>query len=649
MGGNRAYGVRFGAIAAALLVAGAARAGESGGARPATDGWRFAFRDFVIAAWSPPADNDAEYRVYREAGFNIVMGPRHRLPDGALALAQKHGLKVMVDTYAPNDKPWGGTAGPYTPHPSHHPATLPELKWLHQRYGRHPALAGYLLGDDIGVVPPELVQTTRFLRDHAPHLFPWVCQNSHSVGSLAACGNPIGNLQIYPTLYDVDVPVWLQTYRVCRQLDACRQDYRRHGMLMWPMFNVHGVAGDSLVRFQVYASLAYGAQGLWYYTYRGSLQKGCNYKTVEAVRAALEPTWQVAAEANRRVTAWGPTLMGRTAVGLFATGQPPVSAHRPGPGLLIEQMSDDLLVGILAKPGAPPVAMVVDRRVHEKPGAVPEREVTVRFSWAATGVRVLGAADTPTRRGSTVRLTLGGGDGRLLALEGNGLEQAADRLDRTPVARPTRAPVGADGLLLHLAFDETRGGVAHDASPIGNHALVHGTRWVKGKRGGAIAFPGKGAVGVVCDADIPAAEAMSIAVWVRPTYPARGYGAVVYVGTGRGGTDRFEFGFGPDNIYPVISNRQSESRSRLYVSDMKTLIPEGTWGHIAVCAGPDGATTYVNGVARRRTDYVGRFDFAGKNIHLGRRAHERYTGHMDDLRIWNRCLSADEVKALAEP
>ena len=170
---------------------------------------------------------------------------------------------------------------------------------------------------------------------------------------------------------------------------------------------------------------------------------------------------------------------------------------------------------------------------------------------------------------------------------------------------------------------------------------------MKGKVGGAARFGGTAAFGVVWDAHIPATDAMSIAAWVRPTYPTKGYGAVVYVGTGRGGTDRFELGFGPDHIYPVITNRRSHSWGRLYVSDMKKRIPDGTWGHVAVCAGPNGATTYVNGQPVQHTDYVGRFDFTGKNIHIGRRAHECYAGDVDELMIWNRCLTAEQVRSLA--
>jgi hypothetical protein len=60
--------------------------------------------------------------------------------DQALDLAQKYGLAAVLETYTHHAKPWGGEAGEWYPHRSHHPTTLPELKWIHERYGKHPAL-----------------------------------------------------------------------------------------------------------------------------------------------------------------------------------------------------------------------------------------------------------------------------------------------------------------------------------------------------------------------------------------------------------------------------------------------------------------------------------------------------------------------------
>jgi hypothetical protein len=608
-------------------------------------GWDFAFRDFVIAAWNPPYTTDAEYQVYREAGFNLVMHPRYDLPDRALELARKHGLRVMIDTYTPNDKPWGGTAGPYMPHPAHHPATLPELKWLHERYGKHPSLAGYLLGDDYGVIPAELIETTQFLRDNAPHLFPWICQNNMNARSLAEAGNPFQDPQIYPTLYQKDWPAEAQCREFCIQLQRLRAGCREYGLTPWPMFNVCGVDSDSLIRFQVYASLAYGAQGIWYFTYFDGIQKGRGYETLGEVREHQLPGWPTVAEANRRVAQWGPALLGRTCVGVFRTSWPVPAGVRPGEGKLIEQMSGDLLVGILTKADAPPLAMVVDTRTSKQRDEVPEREVEVCFTQAVTRLDVLEGGAAGAINGRTLKLKLPGGGGQLVVLHGDGVAAACAEIEKR-AAHAADRPIGKDGLLLHLTFDEGEGTVAHDTSGSGNDVELVGVKWVPGKTGRALSFAETGSFGRVWEANLPAKEAMSLAAWVRPVYPTDGYGPVVYVGTGS--TDRFEFGFGPDNLYPVITDQTSHSGGQLYIGAMKQLIPEGAWGHLAVCAGPTGATTYVNGKAVQKTDYVGRFDFASKDLYLGVRLGEHYAGEVDEVRVWNRCLNEEEVAALAQ-
>lgn len=632
-------------LTTSCLVA-AAAAGPEDNADPHS-GWSFRFRDFPIAAWNPPAATDAEYQVYREACFNLVMSPRYALPDVALDLAQKHGLALLVDTYTPNDAPWGGSAGPYTPHPSHHPATLPELRWLQARCGQHPALAGYLLGDDYGALPAELVETTRFLREQAPHLLPWVCQNVMSAASLATAGNPIQNPQIYPTLYEAAWPVEEQCYRYCTQLRVLRDGCRRYGLTPWPMFNVCGVQSDSLLRFQVYAGLAYGAQGLWYFTYADGLRQGSGGETLEQVRQALLPTWHDAAAANRRVAAYGPRLLGRQCAGVVQTCPRLARGGAPAPERLITGLGDALLAGVLTKAGDGPVVLLVDARASAARDATPERQVEIRFHAAVTGIDVVSESGTEARPGPTAVLALRGGEGILLALHGNGLEGLCAQLERPADAALPRPAPRADGLVLQVPFDEGTGDVARDRSGMGHDLALTGVQWVNGRSGPAARLAGRGSFGRRLEVDLQANEAITIAAWVRPHYPATGYAPVVYLGSGS--VDRVEFGFGPDDLYPVITDHLSHSGNQLYVVGMKGLIPEGTWGHIAVAAGPAGAVTYVNGRPTARSAYAGRFDLGPTDLLVGVRGTEEYDGDISDLRIWNRCLSAADIAALAAP
>lgn len=399
--------------------------------------WNFKFKEFPIGAFNGPSATDAEYQVYKECGFNVVITPRYLHYGGydkvakALDLARKHGLAAVVETYTHHTRPWGGKAGKWYRHRSHHPATLEELKWIHERYGRHPAVIGYMLADDVGALPAQVVATTKWVRENTPHLWPWVCQLTLKTGSLARAGNPLVIPQLYATLYKSHYPPVNRMQYYCRQVDTLRRCCLSQGLLPQPMFNVSTwrkpVKSDSIVRFQVYASIAYGAQGIWYFTYRdlGSLVNGKpRSDTVEGVKAICDVKWAVAKEANHLVAAWGPELLWREVREIYHSGRKGWELPgdlQAGPDKLIVKMSDDLVVSIPRKDGAAPLAMVVDKRVDDGYKTIKPREVQITFSQAVKSVDVLEKGRSRKVDGRTVKLTLQAGGGQLLRLNGKGL------------------------------------------------------------------------------------------------------------------------------------------------------------------------------------------------------------------------------------
>ncbi|MBI5833810.1 MAG: hypothetical protein HZB16_16075, partial [Armatimonadetes bacterium] len=438
-------------VVSALVLAWATVAGAQPKAPRAN--WDFRFKDFVIGAWWGPDCNDVELAMYRECGFNTVMTGRYMNLYGTgddgeirrqLDLCGKHGLKVFMDTYAKNEKPWGGQKLPPSEHPTHHPASVEELAWLIDKVGNHPALIGFMIGDDQGAVSPRSKGCTDLLYAKKPHLMPWLC-GWISPANLAANNNPIGDPQIYPTLYspgqsaEAHARSYAQTY----------WDYSRacqaNGVLFWPMFNAAPPnpatpVSDSLLRYPAYLALAYGAEGYWYFCYNSdSLQKLGPHKTPEEAVAARTANWPVAREVNQRALPWGRRVLGRTSSGLFGTAftggnaswpfpEPaaklPAGLNPPAAGKLITGMSSDLIVGILTSDDARPLAMVVNARVSKVAGELPDRPVTVTFAPAVRGIRVLGAGDW-TQPGSTVKLMLQPGGGQMLELDGDPAKLAA--------------------------------------------------------------------------------------------------------------------------------------------------------------------------------------------------------------------------------
>lgn len=405
---------------------------------PVRDKWDFRYKGFVIGAWWGPSANDAEMKFYKEAGFNVVMVGRYmQLDDYAdiekcskeLDLAKKYGLWAMLDTYTKNDRPWGGKAWeePYD-HPIHHAASLEELTWLYEKVGNHPALLGFMIGDDQGEVSPRSDACTDFLfRQPKPQLMPWLC-GWVPPKNLAEHNNPIANPQLYPTLYNWELPADMLAIRYISAYADWTRECRTYGLIFWPMFNVSPPQGtdylpsDSLTRFPAYLALAFGAEGIWYFTYNGgAIQRAGNYTTEEEVKGALTPLYDVVKKANNRIASWGKKVMGRERAAVFSTAFPDNAEmekvkdlKKPAEGELIEKMDENLIAGVLLKKGENPLVMVVDCRVSKNWGDIPQRNVTIRFSPKVKKVGILEGDKTKTVNGNEVKLELESGGGQML-------------------------------------------------------------------------------------------------------------------------------------------------------------------------------------------------------------------------------------------
>jgi len=449
------------AVASSLLASIATTQGPADA--PPRGNWDFKLKDFVIGAWWGPGATEAEVRLYKECGFNVVMSGRYMEMDDygnpikareELDLCHKYGLGVMFDTYTMNDQPWGGIRGKVDPHPLHHPASIEELRWLHSKFGDHPALVGFMIGDDQGAVSSRAAACTQFLHEQGPpHLFPWLC-GWISPDNLAANNNPIEDPQIYPTLYNWGQSAEEHARGYAATYASFSRQCRDKGALFWPMFNASSgepnparhsdmtyLPSDSLLRFPAYAAVAYGAQGIWYFCYGGGSLEWTGTYTAEAeARAALTPMYAVAKKINHRIAAWGPMVMGRTSTGLFGTAfgakdpswpfaipeeetaRSAEALAEPGPGKLVEEMDDDLIAGVLTSPGESPLVVVVNCRTSKGYAGEPPRTVTLRFCPRVMGVEAPDGRWSRGAVGRRVTLELEGGGGQVLVLRGAHLD-----------------------------------------------------------------------------------------------------------------------------------------------------------------------------------------------------------------------------------
>ena len=264
----------------------------------------------------------------------------------------------------------------------------------------------------------------------------------------------------------------------CHHMAAWREAKHRYRLLMWPIFDISGDCSDSLARFQAYAAIAYGADGIWYFTYNGggimrlpkeSEGKPSPAQTVEQVHQRLKPNYSPVAETNWRLRVWGQRLAGNDSAGVFSTGWNnrswPFSEDLdlsgfdqvvPGPDKLIEKMSPDLLAGVLVRDGEAPQVMVVDCRVSKQYNILPPREVELDFHSTVQEVRIV--SDQPQASdslvpGSHVKLVLLAGKGHLLEL--SSLEPQLDNLCTSDsIYAPTEMSVEESVPLASISEDE---------------------------------------------------------------------------------------------------------------------------------------------------------------------------------------------------
>ena len=232
----------------------------------------------------------------------------------------------------------------------------------------------------------------------------------------------------------------------------------------------------------------------------------------------------------------------------------------------------------------------------------------------------------------------------------------------TAPAPPPPPPAG--GVVLALGFEETSGTAVVDssASPI-NGALGAGatapTRVAAGKFGRALSFDGGDSLSVPDGAatKLDLTNGMTIEAWVKPS-SMNGWESVVYKERGGAGTGLLSYA-----LYAHDGGASSPSAGYVRTSSAgpdrglqgTARLPLNTWSHVAVtyssAPAPAGSTLrlYVNGVLVRTVTGTNQNILAGNQpLRIGNSnasVSEGFNGLIDEVRIYNRALSAAEITA----
>lgn len=269
---------------------------------------------------------------------------------------------------------------------------------------------------------------------------------------------------------------------------------------------------------------------------------------------------------------------------------------------------------------------------------VPDRDSdgvfeSIRYEWSGTA-------------GDPLQMIYNGGAPAILAA-GVYNFQLSYRTRSVPGTGFVKGDLGDPSLVAHWKFDDGSGSIAADSSPNALHAtLRNGPTWDTGYWGGALRFNGSNQfLTVPHDDALSLTESLTITLWIYGCLSDfSDYRTFLYKGT----TDKnCNYFFSVDGEKLVFGyNDSTENEHKVESPDVEWA---GRWYHIAATMEPSGSgrrvRLYVDGVQTRNSTISKAPRTSTVELRIGRDEDggKYYRGRMDDLRIYNRTLSADEI------
>jgi chitodextrinase len=205
-------------------------------------------------------------------------------------------------------------------------------------------------------------------------------------------------------------------------------------------------------------------------------------------------------------------------------------------------------------------------------------------------------------------------------------------------------PPAPPGLVAAYGFEEGSGSTVADRSGNGNTGTLSNASWsTDGKFGGALSFNGTNAwVSIADSASLRLGSAMTLEAWVNPS-ALDGSWRTVLLKERAGGLCYALYGhtgaLGPSAHVDVGG---SEPRAR-----SSTAIASGTWTHLAATYDGSAINLYANGSLLLSAPASGSITSSTGALRIGGNAvwNEWFAGLIDEVRVYNRALSAAEIQS----
>ncbi|HHW77384.1 MAG TPA: PKD domain-containing protein, partial [Xanthomonadaceae bacterium] len=204
----------------------------------------------------------------------------------------------------------------------------------------------------------------------------------------------------------------------------------------------------------------------------------------------------------------------------------------------------------------------------------------------------------------------------------------------------TASTTNISGLVAAYSFGETSGATVVDASGKGNHGTISGAaRTGSGKFGNALSFDGVNDWVTINDsASLDLTTGMTLAAWVYPTGAPSVWGTIAMKETPE------------DAAYGLFSDGTNDLPTAYMVDKPpvtgSTVLPVNTWTHLATTYNGSALVLYLNGNEVRRSTASGAITVSSGRLMLGGNSvwGDYFKGRIDEVRLYNRALSATEIK-----
>ena len=205
------------------------------------------------------------------------------------------------------------------------------------------------------------------------------------------------------------------------------------------------------------------------------------------------------------------------------------------------------------------------------------------------------------------------------------------------------------GLVGHWRFNEGTGSTAYDSSPFGNNGTIHGASWVRGKFGYALKFDGSDDY-VDCgnDESLNISDEITIEAWVKTSYDFSSEPGFIVNKYDRNTPTGWALFFQTDNKVWMM-NYESPGNYKDAISDSTK--NDGNWHHLVGIILSDGTPIlYVDGVEQTGSESSGsvtQLNSGSGSVKIGVQSNpleRHFNGTIDEVRIYNRPLSPEEIK-----